>query len=187
MKKVIYITFSSKEQFSKNKIITSLINVIDKSNDFCVSNRWFEYVHTEQINYKIYEKNVKSLLNSDLIIAEVSTPSTGVGQQIAFGIFHKIPVLIIAKKEFEKSTQSRFLKGTKATEVSFFYYNDEKDLLDNIFPLIRAKLDDVYEKLNFMATKSIKKILIEKSRIQGISQSELLRRIITQWKESKGS
>ncbi len=179
MKKRVFLTFSSKELPQDNEVIASLIRCLDESKTFEISNRWFDKKEEDE---EIYSIGVKSLLNSDLIIADVSTSSTGVGQQIALGMFHKIPVLIIAKKEFQKATHSLFLKGTKSTQVSFFYYNDKADLVKNIISVIKSKFDDKYEKLNFMATRSIKKLLSGESRKLGVSQSELLRQIIREWK-----
>lgn len=182
MKKRVYLTFSSKELPQTNEVIAALIKCIDESNIFKISNRWFDKKGNEE---EIYSIGVKALLNSDLIIADVSTASTGVGQQIALGMSHKIPVLIIAKKEFQNATRSLFLKGTKSTQVSFYYYRDKNDLIKNLVSVIKSKFDDHYEKLNFMATRSIKKLLIEESRKLGVSQSELLRQIIRDWMEIK--
>lgn len=181
MIKRVFLTFSSKELPKNNEVIAALIKCLDESEIFEISNRWFDKKDSKD---EVYTVGVKALLNSDLIIAEVSTSSTGVGQQIALGMFHKIPVLVIAKKDFQKATHSLFLKGTKSTQVSFFYYKDKDDLVKNLIPVIRSKFDDKFEKLNFMATRSIKKLLSDESKKMGVSQSELLRQIIREWKES---
>jgi hypothetical protein len=185
VKKQIFLTFSSKESVYSDKDIAMIIKTIDKNSNLQITNRWFEKKKFKEVDIKIYENSIKSLLSSDLIIAEVSTSSIGVGQQIAFGMFYKIPVLILAKKEIEKARHSLFIKGTRSTQVSFYYYENTDDIVKNLNHLIKSKFDDNYEKLNFMATKSIKKTLEIESRKRGISQSELLRQIIIRWKESE--
>lgn len=184
MTKKIFLTFSSQKTKSSDKNISKIIDVLDKSERYKILYRWFDTKEPEKLShYDIYETSIKSLLKADLLIAEVSTPSIGVGQQIAIAMFHKIPVLILAESKTKNKNTPSFLKGIKSTNVSFLYYNQKTDITDDLLSTIKSKINDSFEKLNFVATKSIKKLLIEESRNLKISQSELLRQIITDWKD----
>lgn len=182
--KKIFLTFPSSRLDIEDKNIETIISVLDKSNKFKIGYRWFD-VREKIDNYIIYEKSTKALLNTDLVIAEASVPSIGVGQQIAFAMSHKIPVLILVKSSLKNDKKSLFLKGIKSAKVSFFYYKSSTDIKDNLLSIVESKINDDLEKLNFMATKSIKKFLIKESQKRKISQSEFLRQIIIEWQESK--
>lgn len=184
MTKKIFLTFSSQKSRISDKNISNIIDILDKSGKYKILYRWFDTKGPEKLShYDIYETNIKSLLKADLLIAEVSTPSIGVGQQIAIAMFHKIPVLILTESKTKNKNTLLFLKGIKSTNVSFFYYNKKTDIEKNLLTMMESKINDSFEKLNFMATKSIKKLLIKESRNLKISQSELLRQIIFDWKE----
>lgn len=184
MTKKIFLTFPSQRAMNGDKNINNIIETIDKSSKYKIIYRWFDTKKLKKTNhYEIYETSIKTLLRADLLIAEISTPSIGVGQQIAVAMFHKIPVLILAESK-NKNTPS-FIKGIKSTSVSFLYYDKKTDIINNLLPMIKSKINDSFEKLNFIATKSIKEFLIKESRKLKISQSELLRQIIIDWKEKK--
>jgi hypothetical protein len=180
----IFLTFSSQEVNSYNKILERIINLIDESKEFQILHRWFDDKQSKNSNiYKIYERSTKALLNADLVVAEVSTPSIGVGQQIAFAMAHKIPVVVLVKFNLKKEKSLLFLKGIKSARVIFYYYKNEGDIVNNLIQTMRSVINDNFEKLNFMATKSIKKLLSEESKKRKLSQSELLRQIIVEWKD----
>jgi hypothetical protein len=183
--KRIFFTFSSKKPYKSDEVINLVLKLIDKSDKFEIAHRWFEHMSKDSNDLRIYEAGIRALFGSDLVVADVSVPSTGVGQQIALAMLHKIPVLILAKENFETEKHSFFLKGTKSTYISFFYYHDIKDISENLVSLIEEKTNDELEKLNFIATKSIKKLLDEESKKRRISQSELLRQIILDWNDKK--
>lgn len=186
MKKTVFVTFSSKFIKNQSESFASLIKTIDNSQNYKIKYRWFESNNNQQIQLKkLYFKSIKALLSSDIIVADTTIQSTGIGQQIAYGIFHKIPVLIIANKRVEKSSRSKFLKGTSSSIVNFFYYKNYQEIEEKLIKIIDKMSVDPYEKLNFVATRSLKLLLEEKSKKLGITQSELLRQIILDWSKSQ--
>lgn len=184
MLKNVFVTFSSKFIKSDNESFNSLIKTIDNSQKYKIRHRWFDVTSSKTHLKKLYSESVKALLESDIIIADVTLPSTGVGQQIAYGIFHKIPVIIIANKKIEDNPRSKFLKGTTSSRVEFFYYKNAQEIEKNLVKFIDNMSTDSYEKLNFVATKSLKSLIDEESKKLGVTQSELLRQIILDWSDS---
>lgn len=125
---------------------------------------------------KLYEKAISGINRADLVVAEVSEPSTGVGQQIAYAVENKIPV--IALKEKGKSDKnSRFTLGSEDDLLKIYSYR-----LPEISKMLELALSEQsskrFEKFNFVSTPEINNYLSLKSDMKGISKSQLLRQII---------
>jgi len=107
-----------------------------------------------------------------------------VGQQITYALQKKKHVLICIKKSRFSKNSLNFLKGTKSGNIKFIYYKGLNDLEEQLKAILSNKEDQKLEKLekfNFLSTSRIKSIILEESKKQQISQSELLRNIIEEW------
>ena len=78
----------------------------------------------------IYEQDTAWLKQADVVIAECTTPSLGVGYELAYAEFHGIPVHIFYNKS--RTNLSAMLTGNK-----YFYIHPYKSDAE-IFPLIDA-------------------------------------------------
>ncbi len=81
---------------------------------------------------QIFELEMDALKNTDMLIAEVSVPSHGVGVEIAASWFLKFPCICMHKKG---TKVSRFVRGFP--NAKFLEYENEED--------IRAKLPGLVE------------------------------------------
>lgn len=87
----------------------------------------------------IYEKDLKELENSNLVIAYIGEPSTGTGQEIEYAKEHDIPVYLV----YEKDKQvSRMVTGNPAVRgvIEFTDYEDALTQLDTLLASIREKM-----------------------------------------------
>jgi len=76
-------------------------------------------------------KNIFSSKKCDLIIAEVSFPSTGQGIELCLAsIIYKIPIICFYKKNYNYS------KALNDVSKKFVQYNDGKDLIEKIKKII---------------------------------------------------
>ena len=82
----------------------------------------------------IYEQDTAWLRESDVVIAECSTPSLGVGYELAYAEAHGIPVHIFYNKP--RTNLSAMLTGDK-----YFHIHPYKSE-DDIYPNIDAILTD---------------------------------------------
>jgi nucleoside 2-deoxyribosyltransferase len=82
----------------------------------------------------IYEQDTAWLRESDLVIAECTTPSLGVGYELAYAEAHSIPVHIFYNKI--RANLSAMLTGDKYFHIHP-YSNEEE-----IFPLLDSILQD---------------------------------------------
>lgn len=81
----------------------------------------------------IYQRDNNWLTESDLIIAEVTTPSHGVGYEIAIAENKNKKVLCLYRQE-EGKRLSAMIKGNKNIKVAIYKnFNDIKKIIDDFF------------------------------------------------------
>lgn len=163
--------------FDKNsldKIVSSLNKI-----GYDITWKWFE--SGDLTNKEIYEKSIKSIFASDVIIAEITYPSTGVGQQISLASSKGIPVLcLINDHPSREAKPSSFALGSDNQLIRIANYD-----LDNIQSVLEIELKQIhlhrFEKFNFISTVAINRKLEEVANKEKLSKSQLLRKIINEW------
>lgn len=75
---------------------------------------------------EIYSRDVSFLRESDVVVAEVSTPSLGVGYEVAYAESLKLPIICLYREEDGKSL-SAMIDGNPNIKV--FRYNDISDVV----------------------------------------------------------
>lgn len=183
-RKVAFVTFSSRALTARPRFFAKFVALLESAGGLEVRYRWFED-SVRQDPETIHVGSQQAMREADIFVAEVSRSSTGVGQQIFFAIQKNMPVFLFMQKKFEQKSSFLFLKGTRASNVRFVYYSSLSDLSElfktkKLRFVARTKL----QKFNFVATASVKSALLQESRKRGVSQSELLRRIVEQWIDS---
>lgn len=127
---------------------------------------------------EMYARVLAAIRNSDVVVAEITFPSTGVGLQLALAAQYRVPVLALetdwkdAKKQFAEGAQ-----GDEFRIVKYDKYNLFRILKENLKTLGKER----FIKFNFISTPEINAELDRVSAAQGISRSHLLRQIIREW------
>ena len=84
---------------------------------------------------EIYQRDVDWIRESDLLIAEVSTPSHGVGYEIGYALSHHKPVLCLHN---QRAVVSKMITGNPDSLLSVTSYQDwpeaESVLRDFVLP-----------------------------------------------------
>lgn len=78
---------------------------------------------------EIFERDIQWLNDCDLVIAEVSNPSLGVGYEICYALEHRIPTLGIYQPEI---FVSRMIIGNTSPHLTLFEYQDEQRLFQKL-------------------------------------------------------
>lgn len=128
----------------------------------------------------LFKKTSEALELADLVVADVTFPSTGVGQQISQAIAKKIPVLILKAKWKQPS---KFTPGVQSDLVWYVEY-EKGNLKSLIKENIRKIGKERFEKFNLILTPDLNSILQLQSEKIGVSKSQLLRSIIRSWLSS---
>lgn len=83
----------------------------------------------------VYQRDMEWVRNCDAIIAEVSTPSHGVGYEIAAGIFLGKHVMCCYQKD---KNISKIISGNSSENVYVFAYKGEEELIYEIEKFIKG-------------------------------------------------
>ncbi len=120
----IYFSGSIRGGRGHQEIYHSLIGFLKKQGEVLS-----EFVGDKDLNYRasnlssgeIYERDVSLIDECDIVVAEVSTPSLGVGYEIAYAEAKGKPVICLYKPEEGKSL-SGMIEGNP--NVRLFIYNN---------------------------------------------------------------
>jgi len=92
---------------------------------------------------QVYTRDIKWIESSELVIAEISGPSLGVGFEIAYAIFQKkIPVLALVSSEVKKI--SAMITGCNSQLLTIKKYKnieDMRNIISNYFKNWEQKSD----------------------------------------------
>lgn len=127
---------------------------------------------------EMFKKVSDGIYQADLVIAELSFSSTGVGQQVGMALTRKIPVLgfVASWKEVPR----KFTIGAEGGNFRIENYTREN--FSEILKIYLKKFGkERFEKFNFVSTSEINQELEAVSSKRGISKSQLLRQIIRDW------
>ena len=87
---------------------------------------------------QIFKRDIKWIDGSDLMVAEISGPSLGVGFEIAYALFKKkIPVLALASKEVKKL--SAMITGCDSELLTLERYGEVEEMHSKIFNYLKQE------------------------------------------------
>ena len=83
----------------------------------------------------IHDRDLEWIMSCDLLVAEVTNPSLGVGYEIGRAVENEVPVFTLYREGGENKL-SAMIGG--CDKIKTYYYQDEKDIerivLNEIFP-----------------------------------------------------
>src|SRR3989344_8787288 len=111
----IYFTHSTNFDF-KNEFYTPIRNsVLNSQHQITLPHETNKYINSNEI-----------IKNSDLVIAEVSNPSTGMGIELGWTSNFNIPIIFIYKED------SKISSSLKSLSNNFIEYKNSQDLIDRL-------------------------------------------------------
>lgn len=172
----VYFSAPSISNDEQKELFTSIRNTLNELGHH-ITYDWLRDTVKDEPK-QLFEKAFQGINEADVVIAEVTFPSTGVGQQIALATSKKIPVVALYAKG--KEPASRFTAGSENELLKVIEYQK-----DNLKDILKDILDDIgkerFEKFNFISTREINETLEEESQNLNISRSRLLRQIVREW------
>jgi nucleoside 2-deoxyribosyltransferase len=87
---------------------------------------------------EVYERDIKELYASDLVIALLNEPSHGVGAELSLALTHRLPIMGFG---FRGKNVSRFLRGMLESSESgeYFEYEDLEEVFEKVVALSEFK------------------------------------------------
>lgn len=117
------------------------------------------------------------LQQADAVVAEVSTPSLGVGAMLMFAVEQHKPTLCLYPDTADEADISESVKGLTSSLVTTATYNNttlERILTD----FLQQARDEQFQKFNFIANKKISDFIERQARREHKTKSEFLRDFI---------
>ena len=91
----------------------------------------------EKTDVNIFKRDIEWLNNSDVIVAEVTVPSLGVGYEIGIAEKLKKPVLCLYRKNKNKKLSAMIAGNNFINNAIYSDYNNAKIEIDNFFNNIK--------------------------------------------------
>jgi hypothetical protein len=77
--------------------------------------------------FEVYQRDVSWIEASDLLVAEVSTPSHGVGYEIGYALGRGVPVLCLFRQGVNVS---KMILGNRDRNLHLYAYRNEDEAVD---------------------------------------------------------
>jgi len=124
---------------------------------------------------EIYKQNVDAVSSADLIIAEASDNSFGVGFLIAIAIQYRKPTLILLKEGTEEGMVLRGMNGETITKIAYTD-NTLEDAVKKFIKVNTIKHKDL--RFNFFLDRKLHTYLNWASHQSGKTKAEIVRELI---------
>lgn len=178
----VFFTCASDFLKSHEKTVLQILSQLDKQNCIILHDWVRDRGKQRPLNSSyIYNTVTSAIKHSDLVVAEISFPSTSVGEQITYASSLGIQVMCLYDKQIMK-TPSRYLVGTKSKFIDVIEYNRE-NLESVIKNTIYSAVKNNFVKFNFISTVRLNTLLDQESKKLRLSKSHLLRSILLEWFE----
>ena len=134
---------SNRTNLELKNLYTEIINIL-KENGIQVDESHFnrtseEDSHDVELAYKM---NMRSIKNTDIVVAETTELSSGIGFLIASALNEKKPVIALHNSEFS-TNQSKMIKGAQNKLLNYYTYTSSnvKEILAKSINTAKQKLD----------------------------------------------
>jgi 2'-deoxynucleoside 5'-phosphate N-hydrolase len=98
-----------------------------------IGNKGIDKSELNNTDQYIYERDINWLKKSDVMVADVTVPSLGVGYEISFAEQLNIPILCLFNPKNKKSLSAMLSGNKKIINNEYQSINDAKLVLDNFF------------------------------------------------------
>jgi len=86
--------------------------------------------------FEVYQRDVNWIKSSDLLVAEVSTPSHGVGYEIGYALERGVPVICMYR---QGANVSKMILGNRDSNLKLYAYRSEDEAVDFLREHIAAR------------------------------------------------
>jgi nucleoside 2-deoxyribosyltransferase len=119
--------------------------------------------------------NIEAIPSSDIIIAEISTKSFGVGYQVGLAVAQKKPTLLLRREGISKEA---FLGGLDSPYVQKLEYTP--DTIDGIVGDFLEKDEDEVKdiRFNMLIDRKLNNYLKQSALISGKTKAEIIRELL---------
>lgn len=126
----------------------------------------------------VYNSVLKKIDNSDVLVADISDPSGGVGYQVYHAFYSKKPIIIIYSRD-SLSNPSVIIRGIKSKKVNILEYSDFADLEKKLDDALRKALSLLKVRFHLVLNNKDYSFIENISNKNGISKTKYLNKLIS--------
>lgn len=180
----VHLLASKRNVLNNIDMLRSMVKIIEKRGHKVIDN-WIEVTYDIRVKNakpvdsvdwsKIYKDNLENIAKADVIIAEASYDTFGVGYQIAVAVQQKKPTLLLRHESVDADS---FAVGIVDSWVKREVYNDEtlESIIDKFLQENDISTKDM--RFNFFIDRQIYNYLRWTSQKTGKTKAEILRELV---------
>lgn len=126
----IYFAGSIRGGRQDRDLYLAIINHLQNYGQVLTEHIGSEVIETKS-NQEIHSQDMNWLLQADLLVAEVTTPSLGVGYELGRAIENKIPVITLFRPSKDKKLSAMIAGAPHFKNFSYTNLEEAKSILDN--------------------------------------------------------
>lgn len=137
---IVYCAGAIKGDSSNQESYKEIISIVSRYDHAALSELNPEFHSTLPLSdSQIFQRDIKWIEKSNLMIAEISGPSLGVGFEIAYALYVRgIPVLAVCKSEVDNV--SAMINGCSSELLRIKKYNNNGELQDIIKSFLNRQI-----------------------------------------------
>lgn len=128
----------------------------------------------------IHDLVINKINQSDILVADISYPSGGVGYQIYHAFYQKKPIIIMYS-ENNNTNPSVIIRGISSKRVQIFKYNSFTEIKNKLPRLIKNSVKKIKVRFNLILTNRELSFLNEQAESAHMSTTRILRKIIKEY------
>jgi|WetSurMetagenome_2_1015567.scaffolds.fasta_scaffold33805_5 hypothetical protein len=121
----------------------------------------------------VYDDVLKKIDEAEVLLADISYPSSGVGYQVYHAVFQRKPVVIIYKKD-GKTNPSVIIRGIKSKKVTIIGYENCEDLKKSLLEAVEKASGKVKVRFNLVMKASDFSFIERESKKNGQTKTGYL-------------
>jgi len=129
----IYFAGSIRGGRDDQETYSKIIKYLEKYGKILTEHVGFINLKETETDKYIYERDVNWIKEADVLIAEVSTPSLGVGYEIAFAEKLNIPILCLFNQNSNRALSAMITGNNKLKVIKYNNYEEAINLIDDFF------------------------------------------------------
>jgi hypothetical protein len=173
----------SEEKKQEYKTIISMVEdqgydisqVIFRKKEFDLPSGKIDYGH-------IYDSVIREINLSDLLVADITYPSGGVGYQVYHAFYQKKPVIALFT-ENKKSNPSMVIRGIKSKKFFVLQYKNTDDLKKNLLPLLQKAKKQLKVRFHLVIDNNDYSFIETIANNLEISKTEYIKKLIRSARE----
>lgn len=178
--KIFFTAASDVDELPKKKYrqIIIILRKLDHQVDERIFNKLIEEELTKEIHFrKIHQDIMERINKAEVIVADISYPSGGVGYIVSQALFRKKPMIILASRD-NNTNPSVILQGINSKYAWVIRYSDVTNLEKKLREILKSAASLKRVRFNLVMNNYELNSVEQEAKRRNISKTEVIRNLI---------